>query len=439
MANVNAYYKLNVPISIGSLTVGNVNEVRSFDEWTAIVCPGRPDELARLIDTYTTGNGHPTTWFTLDSAPPVGSDGLVLADALDTTPATLFGSLFAGTNITFSVVVDSGKRKVRIDSSGGSGSGTVIAEFRNTAGSFVIPSDLSPFDVPYPTMVQASSAVTKLGGDDEFRINTSGAYIVIATYLVESGDAMMGKKIWLEVDSGSGFAVATNLFSSSNESAFPSDQQNTWLIAPIIVNATDVVKVVGLTSGGTTDGVLSAEGCSLYILRFDPASGTDPDALHVDVPGELATVTEDFPEEGDFGIYEKTGSGSAKRKFNFSRLERITTATVATTNATVTTVATIAIPATTTLLIDGTVVARRTGGGSGTAEDGAAYHVMAAYKNVAGTATLIGAGSITVIGEDQAGWDVTLSASGGNALVRVTGAASNNVNWEFTYTTKQVS
>lgn len=111
---------------------------------------------------------------------------------------------------------------------------------------------------------------------------------------------------------------------------------------------------------------------------------------------------------------------------------------VTTTDATVTTIATIAIPSSTTVFIEAKVVARRTGGAAGTAEDGAAYMVDAVYKNVAGTATEIGETSI-FSAEDQAGWDCTITPSGANALVQVTGAASNNVSWLITYRTYSVS
>ncbi len=104
---------------------------------------------------------------------------------------------------------------------------------------------------------------------------------------------------------------------------------------------------------------------------------------------------------------------------------------VATTDATLTTLHTLAIPVTTTVMIKGAIVARRTGGVSGTAEDGAAYEFTAAYKNVAGTATAIGTPTITVIGEDQAGWDAQLNASSGNVLIQVQGATDNNVTWHL--------
>lgn len=105
---------------------------------------------------------------------------------------------------------------------------------------------------------------------------------------------------------------------------------------------------------------------------------------------------------------------------------------VATTDATQTTLHTFTVPSSTTYAIESTVVARRTGGASGTAEDGARYLISAVYKNVAGTATIIGAITTLLSDESQAGWDATFTTSGATVLLRVTGAVSNNVTWHMT-------
>ena len=102
--------------------------------------------------------------------------------------------------------------------------------------------------------------------------------------------------------------------------------------------------------------------------------------------------------------------------------------TVSTTDATVTTAATVATTSSATFLIDTRIIARRTGGASGATGDGAGYELTGVAKNIAGTVTIIGQ-TVTFTGESQAGWDVALAVSGANILVRVTGAAANNVNW----------
>lgn len=111
---------------------------------------------------------------------------------------------------------------------------------------------------------------------------------------------------------------------------------------------------------------------------------------------------------------------------------------VATTNATVTTIETVDIPASTDVLIEAKVVSRRTGGVSGAAEDGAGYVRYALYKNIGGTATEI-AESAAVTLESQSAWNCTISPSGGDAIVTVAGAASNDVTWHSTVRTWYLS
>lgn len=119
--------------------------------------------------------------------------------------------------------------------------------------------------------------------------------------------------------------------------------------------------------------------------------------------------------------------------------EKTTTATARfkTTDATVTTLHTIPVPVDTVVhfLVD--VVARRTGGSSGSTNDGAAYTLFFAANNTSGTAALIGTVTVTAK-ESQAGWDCTADANGGNVRIRVTGAANNNVEWRATYRTFSV-
>ncbi len=85
------------------------------------------------------------------------------------------------------------------------------------------------------------------------------------------------------------------------------------------------------------------------------------------------------------------------------------------------------------------MTARRTGGSSGTAEDGAGYKIQGTYKKVSGTtATLIGAVNAAYTAESQSAWDATFTVSSGNVLLRVTGAANNNVTWHSTCRMYQV-
>lgn len=112
---------------------------------------------------------------------------------------------------------------------------------------------------------------------------------------------------------------------------------------------------------------------------------------------------------------------------------------VATTDATVTTLHTFTVPTSTSYMITAYVIARRTGGASGAAEDGAGYVIRGLYKNTAGTVALIGAVNADFTAESQAGWDATLDVTGATVRVRVTGAASNNVTWHCTANIWQVA
>ena len=85
------------------------------------------------------------------------------------------------------------------------------------------------------------------------------------------------------------------------------------------------------------------------------------------------------------------------------------------------------------------VVARRTGGSAGTAGDGASYRILGTFRRVsAGSATLIGSLTADHTAESQGGWDATLTVSGNDVLVRVTGAANNNVSWYGIITMQRV-
>lgn len=101
------------------------------------------------------------------------------------------------------------------------------------------------------------------------------------------------------------------------------------------------------------------------------------------------------------------------------------------TDATVTTLAAINVPVNKVIVCSGFVVARRTGGSSGSTNDGAGYTVEFCANNTSGTAALIGSGTVTALGESQAAWAVTLSASGNDIRVRVAGAANNSVTWKW--------
>lgn len=112
---------------------------------------------------------------------------------------------------------------------------------------------------------------------------------------------------------------------------------------------------------------------------------------------------------------------------------------VATTDATVTTIHTFTVPTSTTYMIEAKVIARRTGGSAGSAEDGAGYVIRGTYKNTAGTVAIIGSVNADYTAESQAGWNATFTTSGATVLCQVTGALNNNVTWHMTANIWQVA
>lgn len=114
---------------------------------------------------------------------------------------------------------------------------------------------------------------------------------------------------------------------------------------------------------------------------------------------------------------------------------------VLTTDATVTTLQAISFATSVTVLVESRVVARRTGGAAGTAEDSAGYLIYMVVKSVAGVATIVGLQTLAFAAEDQVLWNATwVSLAGGVTLsLRVTGAVSNNITWHVTTIITDVS
>lgn len=110
----------------------------------------------------------------------------------------------------------------------------------------------------------------------------------------------------------------------------------------------------------------------------------------------------------------------------------IQSATINTTTAATTSIQLIAIPTGAVVMIEARVHSRKTGGaGVGTTGDGNAYIRTVKAKNVGGTVT-IGTVASTFTSEDIAAFNATLSVSGTNVSVDVSGAVNDNVTWTST-------
>lgn len=123
-----------------------------------------------------------------------------------------------------------------------------------------------------------------------------------------------------------------------------------------------------------------------------------------------------------------SGAGSTLSLLAESDLS-VSQAATTTTDATTTTLATVATTTDTVTLVEVRISGRRTGGIAGTAGDSATYIRTARIKNVSGTASISNLQS-DFTSEDQNGWNGTITVTGANILVRVTGAANNNITWQ---------
>lgn len=200
--------------------------------------------------------------------------------------------------------------------------------------------------------------------------------------------------------------ATTNIFTVNGSSI---DDDSTAVIVRLMDGASERIR---FRSGLNTSSYFNTGG-SLGVGTQAPASGS---SLHVN--------------QATLGTAVLVNSSVAT---NDDPTETIVQGRAATTDATVTTINTIAVAASTTARVECNVIARRTGGASGTAEDGASYTVVVAVKGNAGTnASEIAAETVTTEAESQAGFNVTAAPSAGNELIQVTGAAGNNITWHST-------
>jgi hypothetical protein len=248
-----------------------------------------------------------------------------------------------------------------------------------------------------------SSVATALSFQGHIGSTTpTGAGVTFAGYKSDGGTSradMSGSEII-----ASFLAGATNRF-------------NLLASGQLLVNTTTVPtgQTTGIVlGGGTSTPVLGAATADIVSI-----AGVDNGAGNRELQVQ--------PESGGILAY---GNNTFRRQKSSTQHSEQIQASVNTTDATVTTLATIAVSASYTYLIEARIVARRTGGAAGTADDGASYVRRGTYTTKTGTVTLMGA--VEVIGtdrEDQAGWDATLDISTTNVRVRVTGAVDNNVTW----------
>jgi hypothetical protein len=84
------------------------------------------------------------------------------------------------------------------------------------------------------------------------------------------------------------------------------------------------------------------------------------------------------------------------------------------------------IPTDTTWTFRAIIAARNT---NNSVQESAAYEVIGCIDNHAGTVGFVGTPSVTVVGEDVAGWDVSVSTASAELRIQATGENSKTINW----------
>jgi len=159
-----------------------------------------------------------------------------------------------------------------------------------------------------------------------------------------------------------------------------------------------------ITSSGTiSSGVHSATGLKVQVPSVGPGEAG--------YPALISTVS------------SVMGAGSDISLQYFQ-------AAIQTTDATETTLVTIPVPDQCVINIHAVVNAIKTADKS----IGAGYEIIGTYFNTSGTAHLIGSLSPLHTAETDSTWIATLTVSGTNVLVRVTGKAGTEINWICTAT-----
>ncbi len=216
-------------------------------------------------------------------------------------------------------------------------------------------------------------------------------------------------RLWFQSESGNPIAIGNNSIGIYNTADITTNYEK----AELKFSANTLYLTEAKGGSGTARDFFIQSNSSLYL---DGAS-----TVAVRAGGSLITF---YLNNVGFSFFTAATD-------NDPRLDIVQTR-IATTDATPTTLQTITLAADQTYLIEARVVARRTGGVSGSDGDCATYIIKGTYNKIgAGNAAIVGALEINQQ-ELVAGYDATLTLSGSTVLVTVTGVATTNITWHVT-------
>lgn len=218
----------------------------------------------------------------------------------------------------------------------------------------------------------------------------------IANGGTNSGTALNGHRIMVSNPTGATAAIV--------EAAAMTDGQ-------LLIGSTGAAPVVANIVEGTNQGVTIVNGAGSITLTTvqDIRTSASPQFNSALLTGAGST----------FEIHDTTAALDMK----------IQMFTVPTTDATVTTIATISPALGTVSVIEARITGYVTGGVSGVVGNSCAYIRTARITRVAGNAILSNL-QTDYSSEDVASFNGTITTSGTNVLVRVTGAAATNMTWK---------
>lgn len=166
---------------------------------------------------------------------------------------------------------------------------------------------------------------------------------------------------------------------------------------------------------------------SLFSVSSNGASSSYLDVRSGGVGIGVANPSQRLQVRGS--ILQDTSAGVNKRESQ---------ANVDTTDATITALVTEATVSNAIYYVRATVMARRTGGSGGTANDTSVFQRWAMFKNTAGTVTLlqfVTPDTYTDVATTDASWAVSST----NMVLNVTGVAATNYSFWTTYTVERIS
>lgn len=308
---------------------------------------------------------------------------------------------------------------------GSTAASVVAATLTGTANQVVVTNAAGTITLSTPQSIAATSSVTFANVTDS-ALTANGALYAGTAGLLTSTAAMTNGQ--LLIGSTGSTPVLGTLTGTANEIVVTNAAGSITLSTPQAIAAGSSPTFAGLTISTFTLGSVIFAGASGALAQNNANFFWDNTNSRLGLGGTTTPVT----------TLDVVGKTTQRGSINYIDAAATNTsyltaqAQVSTTTATATTLATVATTTNTTMMLQVKILGIRTGGTAGTAGDSATYIRTARIKNIAGTVT-IATLQTDFTSEDQFTWNGTIVVSGTNALVQVTGATNNNVDWGVTY------